>query len=186
LYDHDTKLTQFGVRDYDASTGRWTSKDPIRFRGMSSNFYQYAAGDPVNRRDPLGLQSSLPEYGEAVCSWDGAKKKGEREVKKLDSFRGTKGERYGMETEGGSEIDLRHYTAAYNVVQRLGGEGSYYAFWASQILGLGMEISQCGKDSKSAFDPSDFLSNFNGALDAFQGNTPIAGTPSGPNGYLSF
>ncbi len=186
LYDNDTKLCQFGARDYDASIGRWTTKDPIRFKGMSNNLYQYVAGDPVNRIDPLGLQTSSPEYGEAVCSWNAAKAKGEKEVKALDTFRGTKGERYGMETEGGSEIDMRHYTAAYNTVQKLGGKGSYYAFWVSQLLGLGMEMSQCLNDSKSAFDPSDFLSNFKGALDAFQGNTPIAGSPSGPNGFLKF
>ena len=33
LYDRDTGLVRFGARDYDASTGRWTNKDPIRFRG---------------------------------------------------------------------------------------------------------------------------------------------------------
>jgi RHS repeat-associated protein len=26
-------LVRFGARDYDASTGRWTAKDPIRFDG---------------------------------------------------------------------------------------------------------------------------------------------------------
>ena len=33
LYDHDTKLVRFGARDYDAGTGRWTTKDPIAFAG---------------------------------------------------------------------------------------------------------------------------------------------------------
>jgi RHS repeat-associated protein len=33
LYDQHTKLTRFGARDYDAETGRWTAKDPIRFNG---------------------------------------------------------------------------------------------------------------------------------------------------------
>ncbi|MBK6515855.1 MAG: RHS repeat-associated core domain-containing protein [Polyangiaceae bacterium] len=31
LYDPDTGLVRFGARDYDANTGRWTAKDPIRF-----------------------------------------------------------------------------------------------------------------------------------------------------------
>ncbi|MBK6514678.1 MAG: hypothetical protein IPG04_11280 [Polyangiaceae bacterium] len=31
LYDPDTGLVRFGARDYDAETGRWTAKDPIRF-----------------------------------------------------------------------------------------------------------------------------------------------------------
>ena len=33
LCDQDTKLIQFGARDYDLQTGRWTSKDPLLFKG---------------------------------------------------------------------------------------------------------------------------------------------------------
>ena len=33
LYDADSGLVRFGARDYDPSTGRWTSKDPVRFDG---------------------------------------------------------------------------------------------------------------------------------------------------------
>ena len=54
LYDRDTGLVRFGARDYDASTGRWTNKDPVRFRG-GLNFYEYCYGDPVNLKDPSGL-----------------------------------------------------------------------------------------------------------------------------------
>ena len=61
LYDPDTKLVQFGVRDYDANTGRWTSKDPIRFEGNDTNLYGYVLNDPVNLTDPLGL------YGTKSC-----------------------------------------------------------------------------------------------------------------------
>jgi len=51
------KLLRFGVRDYDAETGRWTAKDPIRFAGGDTNFYGYVLGDPVNIVDPFGLFS---------------------------------------------------------------------------------------------------------------------------------
>ena len=53
LYDKDTGLVRFGVRDYDASVGRWTSKDSIRFKG-GINLYAYVANDPVNAHDPNG------------------------------------------------------------------------------------------------------------------------------------
>jgi RHS repeat-associated protein len=54
LYDRDTKLVRFGARDYDAATGRWTAKDPIRFFGGDVNLYGYTFNDPVNFIDPDG------------------------------------------------------------------------------------------------------------------------------------
>jgi RHS repeat-associated protein len=66
LYDSETGLVRFGARDYDAQAGRWTAKDPIRFAGGDTNFYVYAANDPVNRVDPTGLactnQSLIDNY----------------------------------------------------------------------------------------------------------------------------
>ena len=53
FYDPDTGLVRFGARDYDASVGRWTSKDPIRFRG-GMNLYRYIGNDPINGNDPSG------------------------------------------------------------------------------------------------------------------------------------
>lgn len=55
MYDQHTKLTRFGARDYDAETGRWTAKDPIRFKGGDTNLFGYTLGDPVNFIDPSGL-----------------------------------------------------------------------------------------------------------------------------------
>jgi len=65
LYDPDTKLTRFGARDYDPFTGRWTTKDPIRFKGRDANLYQYTAADPINQIDPEG-QVWLPFGGNAA------------------------------------------------------------------------------------------------------------------------
>ena len=55
IYDPDTKLVRFGARDYDASVGRWTAKDPIDFGGLNSNLYAYAGTDPINAADITGL-----------------------------------------------------------------------------------------------------------------------------------
>jgi RHS repeat-associated protein len=53
LYDPQTRLTRFGVRDYDAETGRFTAKEPLKpLEGQ--DVYAYAANDPVNLIDPFG------------------------------------------------------------------------------------------------------------------------------------
>lgn len=58
LYDQDTKLVRFGERDYDATIGRWTAKDPILFSGGDPNLYTYVSNDPVNRTDISGNDAS--------------------------------------------------------------------------------------------------------------------------------
>jgi RHS repeat-associated protein len=55
LYDPDTGLVRFGARDYDARTGRWTSKDPIGFFARDTNLLAYSASDPINFSDVEGL-----------------------------------------------------------------------------------------------------------------------------------
>ncbi len=62
LYDIDTRLIRFGVRDYDAETGRWTAKDPIGFAG-GLNTYSYVRNNPLIYIDPYGLfLCSLLQY----------------------------------------------------------------------------------------------------------------------------
>lgn len=55
VYDQDIKLTHFGAREYDASIGRWLSKDPILFSGGDTNLYGYVLNDPINSIDPNGF-----------------------------------------------------------------------------------------------------------------------------------
>jgi RHS repeat-associated protein len=58
VYDGDTSMLHFQFRDYDPQAGRWLSRDPAWFSAESSNLYQYALNDPVNRRDAKGLADS--------------------------------------------------------------------------------------------------------------------------------
>jgi RHS repeat-associated protein len=54
MYDPDTELVRFGVRDYDPEVGRWTARDPILFEGTQSNLYAYVGNDPINAIDING------------------------------------------------------------------------------------------------------------------------------------
>jgi len=56
LYDTNTGFVRFGARDYDPSVGRWTAKDPIRFKG-GINFYVYVNNSPINHNDPRGMDN---------------------------------------------------------------------------------------------------------------------------------
>ena len=67
LYDPVTGLVRFGKRDYDASAGRWTAKDPLRFHGGQVNLYVYSRNDPVNRRDPSGLYNFVDIFDWSDC-----------------------------------------------------------------------------------------------------------------------
>ncbi len=58
IWDQDTGLVRLGARDYEPRVGRWTAKDPVGFKGRSTNLYRYAAGDPVNWIDPTGLSTA--------------------------------------------------------------------------------------------------------------------------------
>jgi len=62
-YSWKTGLYYFRARWYDAVTGRWLSKDPIGIAG-GLNQYVFAENNPVNMRDPLGLEGGGLLIGE--------------------------------------------------------------------------------------------------------------------------
>jgi RHS repeat-associated protein len=88
IYDRDTGLVRHGARDYDPETGRWTAKDPIKFRGKNpfgclngdTNLYSYALNDAINYLDidgrlsfaqvavGVGIYSILTTIGTAIYS----------------------------------------------------------------------------------------------------------------------
>ncbi len=70
IYDRDTNLIRFGARDYDPETGRWTAKDPIKFKGGDSNLYGYVLGDPVNWIDSNGLSTWRAGIMKAIARGD--------------------------------------------------------------------------------------------------------------------
>ncbi|MDO9182085.1 MAG: RHS repeat-associated core domain-containing protein, partial [Bacteriovorax sp.] len=72
LYDSDTKLVRFGLRDFDSEIGRWNSKDVIRFDTGDTNLYGYTSNDPVNFIDAEGLYKYSPTAGGPVDSATGA------------------------------------------------------------------------------------------------------------------
>jgi RHS repeat-associated protein len=58
MRDGATGLTYFGARWYDAESGKFLSRDPIR---DGWNWHAYVGGDPVNFVDPWGLIATEAE-----------------------------------------------------------------------------------------------------------------------------
>ena len=51
--DDETDLLYYGYRYYNASTGRWLSRDPLDERG-GKNLLSFVANNPVSYIDRLG------------------------------------------------------------------------------------------------------------------------------------
>jgi len=98
LYDQQTKLVRFGARDYNPAVGRWTAKDPVLFRGMDTNLYEYAMGDPVDLQDPSGhgLPDLISDLIYPIWHWI----KHRHDCKACEVGDGTTGEEEGGITEG--------------------------------------------------------------------------------------
>ena len=60
-YDSDTGLYYFGYRFYTPNLGRWINRDPLGEAG-DVNLYRYVQNNPVNKRDPLGLEGIEGAY----------------------------------------------------------------------------------------------------------------------------
>ncbi len=71
LYDHDTGLVRFGLRDYDPETGRWTRKDPLLFAGGDPNLYAYVGNSPIRYLDMTGTGPFSGEWVADMLSFAG-------------------------------------------------------------------------------------------------------------------
>jgi RHS repeat-associated protein len=63
--DNATGLIYYRARWYDPQIGRFISEDPIGFGGGDLNLYAYAWQNPLNFRDPFGLDG----WGNDVANW---------------------------------------------------------------------------------------------------------------------
>jgi RHS repeat-associated protein len=59
VFDGQAGLHQNGFRDYDPAIGRYPKSDPMGL-WAGVNTYAYVRGNPISRRDPLGLADEIP------------------------------------------------------------------------------------------------------------------------------
>jgi len=65
--DGESGLTYHGARHYSASSGRWTTPDPVAWDTSNPqrlNRYGYVLNDPVNFLDPVGLNEEPYNWGD--------------------------------------------------------------------------------------------------------------------------
>ncbi|NEA65615.1 ricin-type beta-trefoil lectin domain protein [Streptomyces sp. SID12488] len=70
--DNTTGLTHLGAREYDPSTGRFLSADPVLdlTDPLQANGYNYANNNPVTHADPTGLTSTASTFDAAEAALD--------------------------------------------------------------------------------------------------------------------
>ena len=66
-YDSETGLYFYRARYYDPAVGRFISEDPIGFQGGDLNLYAYVRNNPVNTKDPMGLEFITQEEGALIA-----------------------------------------------------------------------------------------------------------------------
>jgi RHS repeat-associated protein len=138
-WDPETRLFHYRARYFDPKIGRFTSEDPIGFKG-GRNFYAYVNNDPARRVDPLGL---LGDPYTTACTVT------------FGGYAWRQGKRWGW--------PYAHCVASCLIARYCGqaasytsGEAKEYWDWAWCKTGR--------KDScDSAFQPSDYQDNFTGA-----------------------
>jgi len=67
-YDQESALYYMRYRYYDPDLGRFLSEDPIGITG-GLNLYAYAGNDPLNHRDPTGLDIECISSGGDMHEW---------------------------------------------------------------------------------------------------------------------
>lgn len=168
LYDIDTKLCRFGARDYDASIGRWLSKDPILFMGGDTNLYGYVMQDPINLIDPSGLRMETESHG-SVGSQAGAQLLVSSYMRNsnnnpADAWLTSVGERR-MGWYAGSDVaaSAEHYLYAYSEVLSKSTSGASMA-----LMVPGYQFWKLLTNEEGATPPSSLQlqSGFQGTSDA--------------------
>ena len=141
VYDQHTQLTRFGARDYDAWTGKWTIKDPIRFYGGDTNLFGYVLNDPVNFTDPSGLllggiiQGALrPITGQTANEAAVA-------GQVLDSVAASAVTAVGPDTTAPTPVNI-----GLNTIQTIGGvqTASLASFMSAGMYGAGATVGSAG------------------------------------------
>ncbi len=89
-FDADIDLYFNRARYYDANTGHFIIEDPSGFGGRDFNLSRYVRNDPIDRRDPEGLQDNKQSQTPTTLGIPDRRKKddskGESKVKgKLDA-----------------------------------------------------------------------------------------------------
>jgi RHS repeat-associated protein len=83
----ESGLYYYRARYYDPSNGRFLTEDSARFASGTYDFYPYVNNDPLNHRDPLGLQK---DAGKTCCqeNIDIGRKELENALNNLQLMRG--------------------------------------------------------------------------------------------------
>jgi RHS repeat-associated protein len=158
-------VSQFGIyeyrhRAYHPGLGRFMSEDPIGFGG-GANFFRYCLNNPVNLRDPMGLQSGAPPEAEHSNEEETDEQEQEQQVAEVERL---------VVTPEGSHFELKAGSAPIPPGPN-----------TNSVSPAPGSAAPAGTSSNSSGAPSTSSgpAGHNGASNP-SGNTPVGGPPITP------
>ena len=73
-WDEEIDLYYYRARYYDATVGRFIGEDPIGFEAGDSNLYRYVENQPINTKDPSGLEGFVISQSRLIAYEDNGNK----------------------------------------------------------------------------------------------------------------
>ncbi len=119
-WDPESNKYYYRARSYDPTTGRFIQRDPLGYvDGMSA--YEYVRSSPVDRRDPMGLESTRLKEARDAQRESGKSREAYRELK-----------REAQRQQKRAEIDLKYWEKELAELRERRGRGCDRRRWSAE------------------------------------------------------
>jgi RHS repeat-associated protein len=138
MHQYINSLTKNMVCNYNPSTGRFLSEDPIGFKSGDVNFYRYVGNSPLRYVDPFGWKITNQPVTLTQLQVIMKSPRGCNAYR--NNFRTEDAQSFRFVKVDGNVFDMRHLVTSYKITKYFGG--NELAAVITLFLGTGLEYAQ--------------------------------------------